>query len=265
MNRDQFVKIAIGLFWLVAVIDVIAIIIEAQQLERLVKPALMGTLILYFIGKGQNVPAGLTVLMVAALLFALLGDVFMFLNSSNPLYLAYGMAAFMVMHLLYIILFNVAYVRRYRKKVVVRRPILALPIIIYSAIIFDALILKGDYQSPQSWFSPVLAYGLYILIICLMGLSAQNRVMKTTTVSFWEVFGGVLLFMLSDTLIAFREFMHWELLFGDALIMITYILAQYLIVRGIIRHYDSLAAGWVRYDMRQKEAPSIIEEFVDPV
>ena len=187
MNREQFVKVALALFWLTAAIDIVAIILGASQLEGIAKPALMATLILYFLARAQHVPAGVKLLTVVALIFALMGDVLMFLNSANPLYLVYGMAAFLMMHLLYILLFNIAYVRRHHKKVIIRRPILALPMIIYSAIIFDALILKGDYESPQSWFSPVLGYGLYILVICLMGLSAQNRITKTTSVSFWEV------------------------------------------------------------------------------
>ena len=51
--------------------------------------------------------------------------------------------------------------------------------------------------------------------------------------SFKLVFIGSLLFLLSDSMLAFNKF-HSEIPLAGFLIMLTYIAAQYLIMRGLI-------------------------------
>jgi len=46
---------------------------------------------------------------------------------------------------------------------------------------------------------------------------------------------GALIFMLSDTMLAINKFLE-PIAYANVLIMITYIVAQYLIVSGLIKH-----------------------------
>jgi uncharacterized membrane protein YhhN len=69
-----------------------------------------------------------------------------------------------------------------------------------------------------------------------MVMVALFRFGKTTAGSFAMVFGGAILFMISDSLIAINKFLE-PLPQSGFWIMTTYIGAQFLIVRGLLRHY----------------------------
>ncbi len=64
-------------------------------------------------------------------------------------------------------------------------------------------------------------------------MMSLNRSGRVGAMSFKLVFVGSLLFLLSDTMIAFNKF-HSDIPMAGFLIMITYIAAQYLIMRGLI-------------------------------
>lgn len=76
---------------------------------------------------------------------------------------------------------------------------------------------------------------IYALVIVLMVINALFRYGHTTMKSFWLVFVGAILFMISDSLLAFNKFVvpidgagFWT--------MLTYITAQYGIVQGVLLH-----------------------------
>jgi uncharacterized membrane protein YhhN len=79
---------------------------------------------------------------------------------------------------------------------------------------------------------PVL---IYAAVLTGMVLVALFRFGKTTTASFAMVFGGAILFMISDSLIAVNKFLE-ILPRGGFWIMASYIAAQYLIVTGLSNH-----------------------------
>jgi len=59
-------------------------------------------------------------------------------------------------------------------------------------------------------------------------------------IKFWMVLGGALTFVASDTVIAVDKFMYQsEMPFAETIIMTTYCLAQYLIVKGAIVYIRS--------------------------
>ena len=76
---------------------------------------------------------------------------------------------------------------------------------------------------------PVFVYGA---VITLMGIFATLR--KTNKNSYVLVLFGAILFICSDTLIAFNKFIfNSDLFYAQAYIMILYVLAQYFIIRGL--------------------------------
>jgi uncharacterized membrane protein YhhN len=79
---------------------------------------------------------------------------------------------------------------------------------------------------------PVLVYSVAIMIMVITALFRYGR---TNTDSFWLVFGGSVLFMISDSILALNKF-YSPIPLAGFLIMLTYSAAQYLIVKGIIRH-----------------------------
>jgi uncharacterized membrane protein YhhN len=62
---------------------------------------------------------------------------------------------------------------------------------------------------------------------------AVNRYEKVSRLSYWIVLAGAILFVLSDSGIAFSKFIH-PFSGTSLLIMSTYVAAQYLIVAGFI-------------------------------
>jgi len=76
----------------------------------------------------------------------------------------------------------------------------------------------------------ILVYALSLIGMSMMALNRRGRVNPS---SFRFVFIGSILFLLSDSMIAINKF-AMEIPLAGFWIMITYILAQYLIMRGLV-------------------------------
>ena len=74
---------------------------------------------------------------------------------------------------------------------------------------------------------------IYAFSLILMSMMALNRSGRVGARSARLVFLGSLFFLLSDSMIAVNKF-HAAIPLAGFLIMITYITAQYLIMRGLI-------------------------------
>jgi uncharacterized membrane protein YhhN len=79
---------------------------------------------------------------------------------------------------------------------------------------------------------PVIVYATAII---LMVINAIFRFGRTNAKSFWLVLSGSILFMVSDSILALNKFLG-EIEFAGILIMLTYIVAQFLIVEGLRKH-----------------------------
>ncbi len=69
----------------------------------------------------------------------------------------------------------------------------------------------------------------------MMVLNALFRYGKNFSLSFWLVFTGAILFMVSDSILAVNKF-HSEIPHAGLLVIIPYIMAQFLIIKGLIKH-----------------------------
>jgi uncharacterized membrane protein YhhN len=70
-----------------------------------------------------------------------------------------------------------------------------------------------------------------------MVISAILRMDQTNTASFNQVFFGAVLFMLSDSLLALNKFLM-PMENPGIFIMLTYLLAQWNIINGLLKHYN---------------------------
>ncbi len=101
-----------------------------------------------------------------------------------------------------------------------------LPFLIYLAGIF-ILVNPG----LEGLMKPVVL--IYAFSLVGMAIAAINRYGLTASGKFWLTLSGALLFLLSDSLLAYNKFIG-ETTSGGFIIMLTYIAAQYLIMRGLI-------------------------------
>ena len=160
---------------------------------------------------------------LAGLFFSLLGDTVLLFAPLNELFFIAGLVMFLVAHVFYILAFRLTDTALPHSYSSMQLFISTIPFILISTGVF--LFLK---DSLGALMIPVIAY---ISVITLMGITAALRYKKVSDKSFNLILAGAILFMASDTLIAVNKF-YSPLPQAGVLIMGTYILAQYLIVKG---------------------------------
>jgi len=146
----------------------------------------------------------------------------MFVSSHGEHFFLMGLGSFLLAHLCYLFAFF-----KYRNKIqgwLKRRPLLAAPLILL-LIGFQYYLIPDIAKAMQI---PVVVYSL---VIMMMVLAVLNLGGKISTNIFQVLFAGALLFMFSDMMIAINKF-KTPLPYSHILIMLTYLLGQYLIVQG---------------------------------
>ena len=214
-------KISITVFVIVSAIHLVAAVIGHELLQMATKPLLMLLLLLYYI---VSVKEERSMAVIAAIVLSLAGDVLLMYSTQ----FVEGLVAFLASHVCYI----VAY-RQHRDEPSenvlqgVHRIRLAFPIILAaSGLVIVLYPLLGDLKVPVIIYAAVLA---------LMALQALFRYGRTSSASFWMVFLGAMLFMISDSTLAINKFLT-PVSNAHFWIMLTYVSAQFMIVRGLVRH-----------------------------
>jgi uncharacterized membrane protein YhhN len=134
-------------------------------------------------------------------------------------YFIYGLASFLLAHIMYILVFSK---KRSRKPSVYFIIILLIYVLALLSLIFKGL---GEMMVPVF---------LYIAAIMTMVVYASMREKEKSISSYNLVFLGAICFMVSDSLIALNKF-HAPLPLSNLSIMFTYGIAQLLIVLGILK------------------------------
>jgi uncharacterized membrane protein YhhN len=213
-------KSALIFFAIVAMADLAAVTFNITAVNAVAKPLLVPALAVYYLSATKQK----SFLFLTALFFCWLGDVL--LMGQGEMYFMGGLAAFLTGHVLYVVCY-----RKLRTQGVglngPQRIRYALPIVLAGTGLVTVLFPHlGNLQIPVM---------VYALVITLMSLQALFRYGYTSKPSFILVFCGAISFMISDSLLAINKFMQPLPLSGLA-IMLTYLLAQYLIVEGVLKH-----------------------------
>ncbi len=176
------------------------------------KPMIMASLIGFYISSAKKQSNAF----LLAMIFALFGDIFLMFNGEE--FFLIGLSCFLVMQLLYTITFLKDRVNDILLMIYRSLPILFISIAVI-AYLWNGL---GEMRIPVA---------IYTAAISMMVISALIR--RSNVTWYLPVVTGVLLFMVSDALIALSKFgpTFTGIEYG---VMATYMLAQYLIVRGMI-------------------------------
>lgn len=153
-------------------------------------------------------------MVIAGLLFSLLGDIFLMLPSDRFIF---GLASFLVAHLCYIAAFTFDGARR---------PMLltALPLLLYGLVMLRLLLPHlGKLKMPVV---------VYMLVILLMVWQALNRCINLGGSGSLLAFLGATLFAASDSLLALNRFRR-RFASAQLLILSTYFTAQWLIAVSV--------------------------------
>lgn len=218
MKNELLLKSYIG----TSAVYLLIILLGQEQIAWFLKPFLLPFLLLavYFSG---NFPSKKFLLI--ALVFSWIGDIILLFADRHELFFIVGLIAFLISHIVYILLFNKQLKYKNRKNKAIFW-IGVTCIIVYLFTMISILLQSlGDLTIPVF---------VYALVISTMLLFALKGFLNWEEPGNWYILIGAIAFISSDSILAFNKF-YAPIVLSSFLIMITYLIAQYLIVVGILK------------------------------
>lgn len=203
--------------------ELLAVCLNNRDLQLIFKPLLMPALAGYFLSAVKQYPNILRKNLLAALFFSWAGDILLMFVDKNPNFFLAGLSSFLLAHIFYILLFH-----RVRVAEGIRTRILLLVIVV--AYYTGLIILLSPYLGEMKL--PVRIYGI---VISFMFMLAMHLSFIKNKKAGNLMLLGALLFIISDSILAINKFYQPFELAGP-MIMLTYGLAQVLIVQGVIEY-----------------------------
>jgi len=214
MNKPTKIVLASIFFLLVSIADIYAIIVGNSEIEMIAKPLITTSLvILYLLSVAKP-----NFWYVSALLFAFWGDVLLLFQDQ---FFVFGLASFLLAHVLLITVSS-----KFLQQMSISRILLhSLP---FLAIL--GVLLYVIYPNLEELLIPVIVYGVVISVFGVLTFLVYTK--ERSTENAWLFLGG-LTFIFSDSVLAINKFHESSEVLGIT-IMITYIIAQYLICKAMI-------------------------------
>jgi uncharacterized membrane protein YhhN len=225
-NNSKFIKY---IFILICILELTSHVFDIRDMHLFTKPLLIPVLMVFFRRALTTQLNSSFMLAILALIFSWIGDVSLMYEDNDPIYFLIGLSGFSIAQILYIFSFKKA---RYNDETVISikyQLLFLLPFVVSGAVILWFLVPAADE----------LAYPLIIYSLLLLGMviSAILRLDQTKQSSFNQVFIGAVLFMISDSLLGFNKFLL-PMENAQLFILLTYILAQWNIVNGLLKHFN---------------------------
>lgn len=203
-------------FIIFCLVDFFGIYLEKQMIINFAKPMLMITLFWYYYSNTKKINIHFTL----GLFFSFLGDVL--LLGTGETYFIFGLLFFLIAHIFYIIMV-IKMIRNTKPKEFI---IACIPFLLLFIVLINVL-----YAGLGSMKIPVIVYAM---TISFFGIVSLILYLQTKTKTSLLLVVGVLIFITSDTILALNLF-YKKQSFYPLLIMLTYVLAQYLICRFVLK------------------------------
>ena len=210
------------IFGIAVAADIIGIAANISLLHYFAKPLLLPVLIMLLATATPEV-AGKKIMLVA-LFFSWLGDMFLLFESRQSLFFILGLVSFLTTHVLYIIYF--LSIGSNQISLLKKQPLLIAAVSAYGIALVWLL-----FPHLKDLKIPVMIYAAVICIMLLCSLHIYFKVNKPANTLFVS---GALFFVLSDSLLAINKF-YQPFAYAGECIMLTYCAAQYFIVTGFIK------------------------------
>ena len=203
-------------FMLFCLIDFFGIYLDKQMMVGFAKPMLMITLFWYYYSNAKK----LNKYFVLGLFFSFLGDIL--LLGAGEMYFVFGLLFFLIAHVFYIIIvLKIIQITKPKEFIIASVPFLLLFLVLMNVL----------YAGLGAIKIPVIIYAITIsffgIVSLILYLQAKTKISMLLLV-------GVLTFITSDTILALNLF-YKKQSFYPLLIMMTYVLAQYLICRFVLK------------------------------
>lgn len=214
------------LFIIFLLVDIYAVYLNNETLRYVTKPLLMPLLIGHFYFNTNSFSSILKKWIILALIFSWLGDVLLMFESVNSNFFIYGLIAFLIAHIFYILYFDfVIQLEKLRKKYWIFIPVLAYYVLLIS-LLSPAL---GDMRLPVRIYGVVISY---MLIQSFQTARIQNKRSALLLIV------GAILFIGSDSVLAINKF-YQPFEYAGLVVMTTYGLAQLLLTIGAANYLTS--------------------------
>lgn len=218
MRNATFFKIYIAF----SILYLIVLFTGHENLDLYLKPALIPLLGfgVYFHRKfpSKNI-------LLSALLFSWIGDVILLFADIAEIYFILGLLSFLIAHLSYCVLFNKQIIGEIQINKILFAVGSLLIAFYLTAMILVLIPRLGELKIPVI---------IYAAVISTMLLFAFNGYLIWKKPGALYIFLGAVAFVASDSILAFDKF-YAPIQKSSFFIMLTYLVAQYLIVVGIIK------------------------------
>lgn len=208
MNSSIKIKFFYSFLSLLFLADLFFIYLDKTNFRFISKNSLMPVLLFTYLSEAKSHQIKLDLFFVLGLIFSFLGDFFLLLKSGFLL----GLGSFLLAHIFYIISFKKRSLSRVSVGVIV---VLLLYLVLLISFLFPHL---------KEMKIPVIIYGIIISTMLYFSIKTQEKLLIV----------GALFFVISDSVLSVNLFVSSSLLL-NLLVMITYILAQVLLVKGILK------------------------------
>lgn len=218
-------QILLVIFLSALAIEIYANLAKNLQLQYFSKPSLMLILAFYYFINTRKFTSE-KYLILAALVFSWLGDVFLLFDKQYKSLFIYGLTAFLIAHIFYIFYFW--QIRKYNKIEKLPNSLIFIAIATYSLALFGFL-----SPNVKNLLIPV---GIYAIVISTM-LGVSLTAFDFKIHQFGKIcVAGTLLFVVSDSILAVNRFVS-PFEFAGILVMLTYAIAQLLITEGSLQNF----------------------------
>jgi uncharacterized membrane protein YhhN len=211
------------LFFTVSIAELLGVSLGWMEVHYVAKSLIMLSLIGYYMSRAAKRSG----LFIRAMFFCWAGDVVLLMQNEAEIYFMLGLFAFAIGHLLYIYAYRQLQWDDVPPMNSRTKILTSLPVYLYGIGLLVVL-----YPGLGSLAVPVL---IYALVLVVMVQTAIHRYGRTGPDSYGLVIVGASLFTISDSVLAINKF-YSPFAGASGVIMLTYILGQYLIVEGVVRH-----------------------------
>ena len=214
-------KLYLSIYLVISAIYLLITAFNQEEMVRVVKPFLLPILIVavYYTENFSTKKILLT-----ALTFSWIGDVILLFADRGEIYFILGLVAFLLSHIFYIVLFNKQTISKTIRNKLSFGAGIGLIVIYFSMMITTLGPKLGSLTVPVV---------IYAIVISTMLYFALKGSFQWEAIPNHSVLIGALLFISSDSILAFNKF-YEPIPAASLLIMVTYLLAQYGIVKGIL-------------------------------
>ena len=210
--------------------DWVAVATKAKRWEYFFKPATLSALLALALRTAVEAPSRQGTFTVLALIFSLMGDVFLMLP--RDLFLQ-GLASFLVAHICYVVAFAPAISGNGPDAAFATLAAALIGVLAISALILRFILRSLEPATRRKMRGPLIAYMVCIgaMVAAAISTTADPAFPATAAAS---AVAGALLFYISDALIGWNRFVK-SYAWAPLVIIVTYHLGQMELVLALSR------------------------------